>query len=444
MNMVVRPGSVRTLLPIALLTLLLVGAACQGREEGAGAPKAQQGPAPAVVVAEVVRKTVPIYGNYVAQTEANTTVELRARVEGALEEVFFKEGSSVKRGDLLFQIDPREYQTRLESAKAQLQKDRAQLAFAREQVNTLKARAELVEAQAKLAKVRQDVERYRPLVAKRAIPQQDLDGALAAERVSEASVEAVKANLINTELTERASIEFAESAVKASQAGVTKAELDLSHTTIGSPIDGYIGRLAVNPGNLVGRGESTLLATVSSSDPIYANFSVSETDYVRLSKRVQAGGPRGAVKGVFELVLADSSIYPHKGDFGLVERSLDPRTGTLTIRAIFPNPDRLIRPGQYGRIRVAMEERPNALLIPQKAILEIQGTKMAYVVGPDNKVALRTLAVDQQVGEFLVVTDGVAAGERVIVEGIQKARPGMAVVPTAAAPSAPRPAQRGR
>jgi membrane fusion protein (multidrug efflux system) len=365
---------------LGLAVALAATGGCKGDKEKQPA----QAPPPAVVVAEVVQKTVPIYGEFVAQTEANTTVELRARVEGFLQKVAFKEGSRVKKGDLLFQIDPRPYQAALEEARARVER-----------------------AKALLEKSRQDVNRLRPLVEQDAVPQQDLDNAEAAQKASGASV------LLDEALA-------------------TKAQLDLGYTEIRSPIDGVIGRLAVNVGNLVGKGEATLLATVSSADPLYVNFSISETDYLSIAKRLRSQPQPEVRKGIFELLLADNSIYPRKGDFGLVERALDTRTGTLTLRTVFPNPEGLLRPGQFGRIRVVMEERPNAILVPQRAVQEIQGAKSVLVVGADNMVALRTIMPAESVGEFLIVRDGVKPGDRVIVEGIQKARPGSKVNPSAA------------
>jgi membrane fusion protein (multidrug efflux system) len=365
---------------VGIAVALAATGGCKGDKEKQPA----QAPPPAVVVAEVVQKTVPIYGEFVAQTEANTTVELRARVEGFLQKVAFKEGSRVKKGDLLFQIDPRPYEAAVQEAVGRLER-----------------------AKALLEKSRADVERLRPLWEQDAVPKQDLDNAEAAQKASVANVLLEEANL-------------------------TKARLDLGYTDVRSPIDGIIGRLGVNVGNLVGKTDATLLATVSSADPLYVNFSISETDYLSIAKRLKSQAQPEARKGIFELLLADNSIFPHKGDFGLVERALDARTGTLTLRTIFPNPEGLLRPGQFGRIRVVVEERPNAILVPQRAVQEIQGAKSVLVVGPDDMVALRTITPAESVGEFLIVRDGVKPGDRVIVEGIQKARPGSKVSPSAA------------
>lgn len=368
---------------VGIVLLLVWTVGC--KHEDSDNNKASKAPAPAVVVAEVIQKTVPIYGDFVAQTEANSTVEIRARVEGVLEKVHFAEGDMVKKGQLLFEIDPRTYEAALKDAKG-----------------------ELARAKAALEKAQKDVDRYVPLVKEDAVPQQDLDSAEAMQKVSTASITIAEAN-------------------------VAKAELDLSYTKIYSPIDGIIGRLNVNVGNLVGRGENTLLATISSSDPIYVNFAISEVDYLRIAKRyLGSDKPDGqqSEEDRFELILADNTVFPYKGKFGLVERGVDPRTGTLTVRTVFPNPDELLRPGQFGRIRVVLEERPNALLVPQRAVTEVQSAKAVLVVGPGNKVSQRTISASDRYENFWIVSEGLKAGERVIVEGIQKARPGMVVAPT--------------
>jgi membrane fusion protein (multidrug efflux system) len=267
-------------------------------------------------------------------------------------------------------------------------------------------------AKAKLAKTQQDVSRYRPLAAARAVPQQDLDTALASEQVA------------------RAEVDQAAAAIEGARAAITRTQLDLGYTTIRSPLDGLIGRTQVDVGNLVGKGEPTLLNTVSSVDPIRVNFAIPEAEYLRLVSRDPGKGQRPSPP--IELILADGSAYPHRGRFVLADRAVDLKTGTLNLVSEFPNPTGLIRPGQFGRIRLAADVVPNAILVPRRAVQEIQGAKTVLVVGPDNTVALRTITPAESVGELLIVRDGVKPGERVIVEGIQKARPGTKVEPSAA------------
>ncbi len=419
----------RLCVSLAILAAGIAMVSCGSRD--AVKTAGQAGAAPAVLVSEVARKTVPIYGEYVARTIAYETVDIRARVEGTLQEASFQEGTNVRKGQILFRVEPDRYQAELQKAKAQLAKAESDLTVARQQVQLLRARADLAQAEANLAKASQDVARYQPLAAERAVPQEDLDTAIAAEKVAQASVDAAKATVRNTELTTEAYIREGEAAVQSAKASVATAELNLSYTTIASPISGVIGRRQVDVGNLVGRGDSTLLATVSSSDPIRVQFSVSETGYLKLAKRyMESGQPARRRDAPAEMILADGSVYPHRGKLRSIERAVDLQTGTLPVELEFPNPQGLLRPGQFGRLHIVMEERENALLVPQTAIQEIQGTKAVLVVDSGNKVALRTVVAEERSGDFFVVSEGLQQGERVIVEGIQKARPGMTVAPT--------------
>jgi membrane fusion protein, multidrug efflux system len=368
----------------ALASLVLSLAACEGGKE---ADKAKQAgatpPPPAVVVAEVIQKTVPIYSEYVAQIEAKETIEIRARVQAYLAAQHFAEGTIVKKDQLLFTLDPREYEEKLLQAKAQLEG-----------------------VQARLGKAETDERRLKPLAERRAVPQQDYDNAVA-------------------------SLDTARAGVSGAKATVVGAELDLSYCTIRSPISGLIGKRLVDPGNLVGKGEATLLDTVSSVDPIRVSITVSEAEYLRLRSQQAAG--RVAIGVPLELVLADGSVYPQKGKVVFVDRAVDAKTGTLTAIAEFPNPNAVLCPGQFGRVRASIETAENAILIPKRAVQEIQGMKVVLVVGADNMVAMRTIKPGESVGPLLVVQDGLKPGERVIVDGIQKARPGTKVNPSAAA-----------
>jgi len=414
-----------------ILLLALVGAGCKG--EKTAAQQGRAGPPPAVGVAEVIRRNVPVYGEYVAQTVANSTVDIPARVEATLEKVLFEEGRTVKKGQILFELDPRTYQAAVQAARAARSKAEADLVYARQQVETQRARAQLVQAEAQLIKANQDVERLRPLVQENAVPQQDFDTAIAAQRVAQATVEAARATLSNTQLTERTQIDVMQAAVEAARAALIQAELNLSYCTIRSPIDGVSGRKRYSVGNLVGKGDATVLVTISSSDPIWVDFNVSELDSLRFRKRTLALGQRPervAAELEFELLLADNTRFPYKGRFKLAERAVDPRTGTITVRAEFPNPELLLRPGQFGRVRAVLEEKPNAVLVPQRAVTELQSVKSVLVVGSDNKVSLKSITLGDRYEQYFVVNDGLNGGERVIVEGQLKVRPGVTVTPT--------------
>lgn len=375
---------------LAAVTLFLALSltACDGEKSAEKAKAAVIAPPPAaVVVAEAVQKTVPIYSEYVAQTDARDTVEIRARVAAFLEAQHFNEGTVVKKGQLLFTLDKREYETRL-----------------------LQAKADLDVALARLGKAETDERRLRPLAERRAVPQQDYDNAVA-------------------------NLQAAKAEVAAARSKVVEAELNLSYTTIRSPITGLIGKRLVSPGNLVGKGEATLLDTVSSIDPIRVNATLSEAEYLRFfANRDQRDADTPTE---LELMLADGSIYRHKGKFVLVDRAIDQATGTLNVVGEFPNPQGLLRPGQFGRVRAVAEMAKDAILIPKRAVQEIQGMTSVLVVGADNMVALRTIQAGETVGDLLIVRDGLKPGERVIVDGVQKARPGSKVAPTIATDSPP-------
>ena len=412
------------------LALLLEAAAGCDRDTSA---KAAPPPPPEIVIAEVVQRAVSIERDFTARTEAVPTVEIRARVPGVLEEVLFKEGTEIRQGQTLFVIQRDEYRAALETARAQLAKAQADLTRARDASVIDRARAQLAQRQADLEKARQDVARYRPLAEARAIPQQDLDTSVAQEKVAVAGVDVSVAMLRDTELIQRTQIQLAEAAVEAGKAAVIQADLNLGYTTIQSPINGIIGKVMVDRGNLVGKSEPTLLATVSTVDPIYVDFPVAEADYLRLAARMRldsqgrAQGPRPAL----ELFLTDDRPFPHKGHVVFVDRAVDARTGTIGVRAEFPNPDRLIRPGQFARVRGVIEQRAVAVLVPQLAVQEQQGAKTVLVVEGGDKVALRPVKVDERIGDFYVVRDGLQPGERVVVEGLQRVRPGMQVKPVA-------------
>ncbi|HSE39023.1 MAG TPA: efflux RND transporter periplasmic adaptor subunit [Blastocatellia bacterium] len=385
-------------------------------------------PPPAVIVEEVAQRTVPIFSEFVGQTKAVETVELRARVEGVLEKIYFKEGTPVKKGALLFSIDKRPFSAALQSAKAILAKAESDLAQARQRTDILQAQAELADAKAVFSKTAQDLARVRPLAKEKAVTELELDAAIAAEKSAQANVDAKQANLTNREASVKYTIERAAAEVSAAKARVIQATLDLSYCDIFSPINGIIGFKQVDEGNLVGRGDATLLATVSASDPLLVDFNLSEIEYLKLSDRETVGKRVGGLK--FELILSDDSVHPQGGTFKVVDRTVDPATGTMRVQCNFPNPGSYLRPGQFARVRVAVAERENAILVPKRAVQELQGAKTVLVVDAQNKASLRTISVGDQSDNNLIVLEGLSAGERVIVEGIQKVRPGSEVNPS--------------
>ena len=415
--------------PIALVVALSLAIVSCDRAKAGKDAKAAAPPPPTVVVAEVTQRTVPLVRDFTARTEAVPTVEVRARVAGVLEQILFKEGSEVKAGQTLFRIQPEEYAAALESARAQLAKAEADLVRAKDASIVDRARATLDQRRADLEKARRDVARYTPLAAAKAIPQQDLDTAQSQEKVAVAGVEVAEAALRDTQLAQRTQIELATAAVRSAKAAVTQAELNFGYTNVVAPISGIIGKIQVDRGNLVGKAEPTLLATVSAVDPIYVDFPVVEADYLRLAPRVKLDAS-GRVQGAdyrLQLFLADGSEFPHKGRVVFIDRALDAKTGTINVQAEFPNPNKILRPGQFARIRGEVESRANAVLVPQLAVQDQQGSKVVLVVEPGDKVALHPVTLDERVGDFYIATKGVKPGDRVIVEGVQKVRPGMQV-----------------
>ena len=391
------------------------------KEGGAG------GPAPSVVVITVEQKTIPVLNEYIGRTLGSETVDLMARVEGFLMEAPFQEGSVVRKGQVLFRIDPRVYQAKVESAKAQLAKAEVDLEKARDNVRVASATAQVSQADANLNKANQDVKRLEPLAKEMAVPQQDLDDAVARQKVAIADMDVRQANLKDTKLTQTTGVREAQASIEAAKAALQQADLDLSYCTVSSPIDGIVGRREIDVGNLVGRGQPTKLSTVSTVNPIKVTFAVSEAEYLTLAK-----GKKGRFAGlaIADMFLSDNSKFPHKGTLMSAERTVDEKTGTLQIQSQFPNPDNLVRPGQFARIQMPIGTQENALLIPQRAVSDLQSAKVVYVVGAENKVQLRTVQLGPRYEGKYVITEGLKPGEKIIVEGFQKARPGAPVNPT--------------
>src|SRR5262245_32113606 len=389
-------------------------------------------PAPIpVVVAQARKADVPIIVEYVGRTAADQVVEIRARVEGVLEEASFDEGRDVKKGQVLFRIERTRYEAELEKARAALTRAETEHDIAVQQVSLLRAKADLAQGEAALVKARQDTARIRPLAQEQAVSEQQLDAAVAAEDSAVALVQALKATVRNTEISTDGAIRESEAAVRSAKAAVKDAELLLSYTTIVSPIDGLIGTRLVDVGSLVGKGEATHLATVSALNPIRFTFGVPEETYLAVTRRGgSAGGRKVAASMTYELILADGTSYAHPGTYLFAERALDVATGTLPLVVAFPNPDLLLRPELFGRVRVKLDERKGAVVIPQRALQTIQGTRVVYVVGQDDVVSLKTVNLGERLGNEVVIATGLDDSERVRLGVHQKARPGSKVAPT--------------
>ncbi len=399
---------------------------CGHKEKEAETQPAQSGPTVSVVVTPVVQKTVPIYAELTARTDATNSVEIRARVKAFLKTQNYTEGTLVKAGQVLFTLDDREYQAQLLQARAQMARAEANLAQAQEKTVVETAQANLGIALAQLNKTDQDVKRLKPLAEQRAVPQQDYDNALAAQQAARADLEGRKASVNTAKVNQTASIEQARAEIDAAKAAIRQAQLNIEYCTIRTPIAGIAGTRQVGPGNLVGQNEATLLTTVSKIDPMRVYLSISESDYLKY-QRLRSARKSKLGSSNLELILADGSTFPYKGKLIIADRAVDLKTGTLNLVAEFPNPEGLLRPGQFGRVRFAADVAENASLVPQKAVTEMQSAKVVYVVKNDNKVALRSVTLGDRVGQDYIVTQGVKPGERVVVEGIQKVRPGATV-----------------
>jgi membrane fusion protein, multidrug efflux system len=370
-------------LPRILPLAPLVAAACLSwfLLTGCGEQKAAGPAAPAVEVANVVVKDVPIVREWVGTTDGLVNAKINAQVQGYLIKQNYKEGSEVKKGQVLFEIDPRPFQAALEQAKGQLAINEGQL-------YTAKA----------------NLEKIRPLAAVNAVSKKDLDDAIGREA-------------------------SAKAAVQAGKAAVRKDEIDLSFTRITSPIDGIAGIAKAQLGDLVGNPGSPELTTVSTVDPIKVFVPLSEQEYMRFNREAEAKGNFESKGPNLELILADGRVFPHKGSLYFADRQVDERTGTIKIATLFPNPGNILRPGQFAKIRALIETQKDALLVPQRAVNELQGRFQVAVVGPDNKVDLRWVKVGERTGSLWVIDEGLKPGEGVIVEGIQKVKAGMPVTP---------------
>ena len=412
---------------VSLAAAALVLVRCGGENHGQKIAAAASEPV-AVVVAPVVQKTVPLYTELTARTDATESVDIRARVKAFLLTQNYAEGTMVQKGQVLFTLDSREYDAQLMQAKAQLARAEADLAQAKDKTVVEAADANVRIALARLNKADQDVKRLKPLAEKRAVPQQDYDNALAEQQAARADVDGRQAALNTTKVNQAASIQQAEAAVAAANANIRQAELNVEYCTIVSPVTGIAGVRQVAPGNLVGQSDPTLLTTVSKVDPMRVYISITEADYLKYRELRNQGKLSAGTAGL-QLILADGSTFPEKGRIIIADRAVDLKTGTLNLVAEFPNPKALLRPGQFGRVRFAATVAENSLLVPQRAVTEIQGTKVLYAVNSDDKVALRSVVLGDRVGQDYIVTEGVQPGERVVTDGIQKVRPGMVVKP---------------
>jgi len=441
----------------ALLLLLLTTLAAGCRDTAAVVPP----PAPVVKVEPVVEKDVPITSEWVGTLVGYINAQIRARVSGHLVSQNYQEGTLVKSGDLLFQVDPRPFQTALDQAEARLSLAESQLSQAKAQVSASQAQVEQAiakvaqdEAQVKRAEATQrqtelDVARYTPLAQRGSVSQQELDNAVQSNLANLASVAASRAAVQNSQASvsqsraalekSHADVKTQEASIAAARAALADARLNLGYTRVLSPIAGVAGFRGANIGDYVGPSDPAPLTTVSQADPIYAEFPISEQRALAVFRRWDAN-PTASRAVELELILADGTAYPNKGRTAALDRQVDVTTGTVLARGVFPNPGSLLRPGQYAKIR-ATNVRKGALVIPQRAVQDVQGVQQVAVVRPDETVDLRTVKTDERVGSLWVITEGLKAGERVVVEGGDRVRAGQKVRVEASTVSAPTPAK---
>ncbi|MEN9795323.1 MAG: hypothetical protein RLZZ150_300 [Bacteroidota bacterium] len=350
-----------------------------------GCEQKVQGPPPAIPVSVITleQRDVPVYSEWVGQTRGGEEVEIRSRVEGYIDRVVYQQGTYVRRGQVLYVIDPLQYAANVNVASGQL-----------------------AEAEANLARAEQDVARYTPLVEQNAISRQEYETAVQMAKASRAAVQAMRG-------------------------GVQKAQVELGYCTVTAPIDGLAGKTTVEVGDLVSRSTSVPMTTVSKLDPIRVNFSMSEVEWLRIvKKRRQQDAATKNQPIPLQLILADKSIHPYLGEASVIDNAIDPQTGTIMIVALFPNPEGIVRPGQFARVRASLEQARGAIVVPQRAISELQGTQYVAVVDPkSNAISMRPVVISHRVGATYVIEAGLKAGETIVYEGLQKVRDGATVAP---------------
>jgi membrane fusion protein (multidrug efflux system) len=375
---------------------LIIGAIYPKRVSGA-----QPGSPPDVEVIQVEQKDVPVFGEWIGTLDGFTNADVRAQVTGYIMRQAYQEGAFVKKGQLLFEIDPRPFQAVLDQAEGQL----------------AQAKAMLANAQAVQGRTELDVNRYTPLAKVQAASQQDLD------------------NAIQNNLAAKATVATAEAQIKTAEAALETARINLDFTRLVAPIDGIAGQAQLQVGALVNLSSGPV-TSVSTVDPIKVYFTVGEPQYLAWRKRFPTETTREAADKSLrlELILADGSVYPHQGNFYFADRQVNESTGAIRLAGLFPNPGNILRPGGYGRVRAAVRVQQDALLVPQRAVSELQGSYQVAAVDDENKVSILAVKVGDRVGNQWIIADGVKPGERVVVEGVQKVRPGMQVNPKPFAP----------
>jgi membrane fusion protein (multidrug efflux system) len=403
-----------------------------------------------VEVTPVVQRDVTIHGEWVGTATGFVDAQIRAYVSGFLLSQTYKEGSFVRKGEQLFQIDPRPYQAVLDDARAKVKQAEAEVQQARADVTQAEsgveeakalveqARADVTRAEANQRRTQLDVDRYTPLAQDGSVSQQELDDAVQNNLANQAAIVAARGNVARARAgvitaqanvdRKRANVARALADVERARAEVEQAALNVGFARVTSPIDGVAGIRAANIGDVVGRDQNTLLTTVSQVDPLYVEFPISEQEFLKVTAQWQAAAA-GKGKIGLELILPDGSVYPHPGKLDIVGRSVDVTTGTLRIRGLFPNPGNVLRPGQFAKIRAPLEVRRGALLVPQAAVQQLQDIYQVGVVTPEDRIEIRAVKVGPRHGASWLVESGLTAGERVVVDGLVRVKAGEKVRP---------------
>jgi RND family efflux transporter MFP subunit len=401
-----------------LLTAALLSASSCSNGSSATKPP----PPPVVEVATVEQKDVPIYSEWIGTLDGFVNADIKAQVSGYLLKQDYTEGSFVSKGQLLFEIDPRPFQAVLDQAIGRLAEANGQLSQAQAQV--AQAQAQVLVAEANQTRAQLDENRYIPLARQQAITQQDLDNATQTNMAAKAQVQVARAAVE----TARAQIEVSTASVASAKAAVETAQVNLEFTKLIAPIEGIAGQALQQVGALVGPA-SGAVTTVSTVDPIKAYFTVSEQEYLDFHRRYADQTTLDAERKQlrFELILSDGTVYQHIGSFFFADREVNQSTGAIRVAALYPNPGNILRPGVYGKVRASTRTQIGALLIPQRAVNQLQGSYQVAVVDSENTVAIRTVTVGDRVGSMWIVTSGLKRGERVVTEGVQSVRPGVTV-----------------
>lgn len=418
----------------AVVLVVIVAAVLGRRKKPAPTP-----PAPLQVdVVRVQQQDVPIYSEWIGTTDGMVNADIRAQVSGYLLRKTYTEGAFVKQGQLLFEIDPRPLQAVLNQAKGDLARveslvEQAITQLAQADAQLGQANSQLAQAEANQRQTQLNVNKYGPLLEQKAVTQQDFDNADQANAATKAQVDVAKSQIKAAAAavgTAKSAIVAAKAQVQSSQAAVKTAELNLGFTKIFSPINGIVGIALAQVGDLV-NATSGILTTISTVDPIKVYFTMSEQEYLAYVKRNPTPADLTAAQKQLELqlFLADGTTYPHSGKFYIADRQVDPKTGAIRMAGVFPNSENVLRPGQYGRVRAATSTQASALLIPQRAVSQLQGMIRVAVVGTDNKVTIRTITPGPAVGQMLIVQDGLKPGETIMVDGTQKVTTGATVAP---------------